>query len=456
MVTGSGQVTSGRRSRILPTPAAAKAAETDFRSIPLPAKRPFFDGTAFAPAYLMSPPDLQPPRLMERVRQTCRVRHFSHRTEDASCHWIRQFIAFHGKRHPQELAPDDVARFLTSLAVDRHVSASTQNQALSALLFLYRQVLGTPLATIPQITRVRTPPTLPTVLTRHEVRAVLAQLAGTPRLVVAMLYGGGMRLLECIQLRIKDVDLERCQLTIRQGKGRKDRVTTLPTSVLPELRRHLDDVRALHADDLGQGLGCVVLPMHSTSSIRARRPRGPGSLPFRRAASAVTRAGDRRLDSICTIRDSARRHACLTKRRGSEARELSHVPPFVRDPPAGRWLRYPHRTGTARPRRCQHDDDLHARAKPRRPGRTESGRQIVKRIASNHASPARLLHFPRFPRFPPLPLLRASACRGLRKVRHEQLGHDVRRLGVNPMAARPVIQMHRWSRGALQPHHGFG
>lgn len=197
---------------------------------------------------------------MQRVREACRVRHFSHRTEDAYCHWIRHFIAFHGKRHPQELAPDDVARFLTSLAVDRHVSASTQNQALSALLFLYRHVLGTPLATIPQITRVRTPPTLPTVLTRHEVRAVLAQLTGTPRLVVAMLYGGGMRLLECLQLRIKDVDLERCQLTIRQGKGRKDRVTTLPTSLLSELRQHLDEVRALHADDLRRGLGCVVLP----------------------------------------------------------------------------------------------------------------------------------------------------------------------------------------------------
>jgi len=197
---------------------------------------------------------------MQSVRQACRVRHFSHRTEDAYCHWIRHFITFHGKRHPQELAPDDVARFLTSLAVDRHVSASTQNQALSALLFLYRHVLGTPLATLAQITRVRTPPTLPTVLTRHEVRAVLAQLTGMPRLVVAMLYGGGMRLLECLQLRITDVDLERCQLTIRQGKGRKDRVTTLPTSVLPELRQHLDKVRALHNDDLRQGFGNVVLP----------------------------------------------------------------------------------------------------------------------------------------------------------------------------------------------------
>jgi integron integrase len=154
----------------------------------------------------------------------------------------------------------EVAAFLTSLATERHVSASTQNQALSALVFLYGSVLSTPLPTLPTIVRVRTPPQLPSVLSRSEVKALLDRLTGTPRLVAALLYGSGMRLLECLQLRVKDVDLDRLQVTIRRGKGRKDRVTMLPGSIVPDLRRHLDVVRTMHAGDVAHGFGAVVLP----------------------------------------------------------------------------------------------------------------------------------------------------------------------------------------------------
>ncbi len=197
---------------------------------------------------------------MDLVRQACRVRHFSHRTEDAYCHWIRQYLAFHNLRHPNELGAPDIESFLTALATRRHVSASTQNQALSALLFLYRSVLQVQLPQLANIVRARTPRRLPVVLSRHEVKTLLERLHGTPRLVVAMLYGSSMRLLESLNLRVKDVDLERLQITVRQGKGRKDRMTMLPASIADALRDHLDCVRALHHADLARGLGAVVLP----------------------------------------------------------------------------------------------------------------------------------------------------------------------------------------------------
>jgi integrase len=177
--------------------------------------------------------DASKPRLLDQLRHACRVRHFSPRTEEAYCLWSKRFILFHEERHPSTLGEDAVARFLSSLASDHHVSASTQNQALCAIIFLYRVVLARPLANLPEITRVRTPPTLPVVLTRAEVRAVLGQLSGVPRLAASLLYGAGLRLLECLELRVKDLDLERGEITVRQGKGRKDRITMLPSSVFP-------------------------------------------------------------------------------------------------------------------------------------------------------------------------------------------------------------------------------
>ena len=213
---------------------------------------------------------------MDLVRQACRVRHFSHRTEDAYCHWVRQFIAYHGLRHPRDLGPSEVETFLTALAVDRDVSASTQNQALSALLFLYRSVLIAPLPQLTHVVRARTSPRLPVVLSRSEVKSVLEHLDGTPRLVAGLLYGSGMRLLECLELRVKDLDVERQQITIRQGKGRKDRVTMLPSTLIAALRHHLDEVRSLHACNLAIGLGAVVLPY----ALAAKLPGAATSWPW--------------------------------------------------------------------------------------------------------------------------------------------------------------------------------
>jgi integron integrase len=197
---------------------------------------------------------------MARVREAVRVRHYSRRTEEAYIGWIRRFIVFHGKRHPSELGAAHLSQFLSSLAVRRQVSASTQNQALSAVLFLYREVLGAPLGPVDGVVRASAPPRLPVVLTRAEVSAVLAQLTGTPRLIVALLYGSGLRLQEALALRVKDIDLERREILVRQGKGRKDRRTMLPESIKAALVDHLDGVRRQHAVDLARGFGRVALP----------------------------------------------------------------------------------------------------------------------------------------------------------------------------------------------------
>ncbi len=200
------------------------------------------------------------PRLSERARAAMRLRHFSPRTEEAYLGWMRRYHEFHGRRDPAKLGAEHVTAFLNALATRRHVSASTQNQALAALLFLYRDVLGVELPWLDDLVHARSPGRLPVVLTRDEVRAVLARLDGLPRLMATLLYGCGLRLLECCRLRVKDVDFGRHQITVRRGKGDKDRVTMLPASVKPELAAHLERVRVQHADDLAQGAGWVELP----------------------------------------------------------------------------------------------------------------------------------------------------------------------------------------------------
>ena len=197
---------------------------------------------------------------MEQVRRTCRLRHFSPRTEEAYAGWIRRFIVFHQKRHPADMGPPDVERFLSSLATERLVAASTQNQALQSILFLYRDVLRQPLGLVSGIVRARTTRHLPVVLSRSEIRAVLDKLAEPSRLVAQLLYGAGLRLSECLDLRVKDVDFTVRQITIRHGKGGKDRHTMLPASAIDSLRGHLDRVARLHQTDLAGGRGRVVLP----------------------------------------------------------------------------------------------------------------------------------------------------------------------------------------------------
>jgi len=200
------------------------------------------------------------PRLLDRVRFAVRRRHYSRRTEEAYVLWIRRFILFYGKRHPDKLGEAEVSRFLTSLAVQGRVAASTQNQALSALLFLYKEVLGRKLEWLENVVRAKQPGRLPVVLTRQEVRLVLHETRGTPRLMAALLYGAGLRLLECARLRVKDVDFGANQITVRAGKGDRDRLTVLPAAVKGPLAEHLEKVRRLHVEDLAKGAGWVALP----------------------------------------------------------------------------------------------------------------------------------------------------------------------------------------------------
>jgi integron integrase len=202
----------------------------------------------------------QRPTLLQQVRRELRLRHRSPRTEEAYVQWIRRYVRFHGQRHPRELGRDELTSFVTSLAVDRHVSASTQSQALSALVFLYKHVLGLPFDWLDDITRARRPARLPVVLSRREVAAVLEQLRGTHWLIASLLYGSGLRLLEACQLRIKDIDLDRRELLIRDGKGRKDRRTMIAEHVVVPLRYHLERVRKLYEDDLNAGAGYVRIP----------------------------------------------------------------------------------------------------------------------------------------------------------------------------------------------------
>ena len=206
------------------------------------------------------PPAPQQPRLLDRVRAALRARHYSRRTEKAYVHWIKRYIFFHGKRHPAEMGAAEVTAFLPALAVRDRVAASTQNQALNALLFLYREILGVELPWLDGLVRAKRPQHLPTVLTREEVRTVLEQLDRAPRLMALLLYGAGLRLLECCRLRIKDVDFATNQITIRDGKGSKDRVTMLPSAVKIDLARHVERARALHQRDLAAGAGWVELP----------------------------------------------------------------------------------------------------------------------------------------------------------------------------------------------------
>ncbi|MCM2309660.1 MAG: integron integrase [Sulfuritalea sp.] len=200
------------------------------------------------------------PRLLEQVRGRIRFKHYSIRTEQAYLDWIKRFIRHFGKRHPRDMGAAEVQEFLTHLAVAGRVAASTQNQAKSALLFLYREVLQVELPWLDDVEAAKTPKRLPVVLTGAEVMAMLARLDGTSALVARLLYGTGLRIMECLRLRVKDVVFECGEILVRDGKGAKDRVTMLPESLVPPLRTHLERVRELHRQDLAAGHGEVYLP----------------------------------------------------------------------------------------------------------------------------------------------------------------------------------------------------
>lgn len=202
----------------------------------------------------------QRPRLLDRLREAIRRRHYSRRTEEAYIHWTKRFIYFSGKRHPSQLGEPEVTAFLNHLATERNVAASTQNQALSALLFLYKEALGEELDWLDGLVRAKRPQRVPVVLTRGEVDRILAALDGTPWVMASLLYGTGMRLMECLRLRVKDVDFGYRQVLVRDGKGQKDRVTMLPERLLAPLQNHLEKARQLHQLDLREGFGEVHLP----------------------------------------------------------------------------------------------------------------------------------------------------------------------------------------------------
>ncbi len=199
-------------------------------------------------------------KLLDQVRAVARAKHLSHRTEDTYHNFIKRFILFHNKRHPKEMGADEITEFLTDLAVNGRVSASTQNQALFALLFLYRDVLKIALPRIEGVIRAKRPEHLPVVFTAEEAKAILARLSGVSFLVASLLYGAGLRLAEALRLRVKDVDFETGQITVRDGKGAKDRATMLPDSLREPLKRHLAHVRFIYERDLQGGLGEVIMP----------------------------------------------------------------------------------------------------------------------------------------------------------------------------------------------------
>lgn len=201
-----------------------------------------------------------PKRLQDRLREEIRSRHYSRRTEKAYWYWIRYFIFFHEKRHPARMGAAEVTAFLSWLATERNVAAATQNQALSALLFLYKQVLGQQLAWLDELVRAQRPVRLPVVLTEAEVRRLLQAMEGSAWLMTALLYGSGLRQIECLSLRVKDVDFAYRQIIVRDGKGARDRATMLPENVVQPLQAHLGKVRLLHGRDRKEGYGQVWLP----------------------------------------------------------------------------------------------------------------------------------------------------------------------------------------------------
>jgi len=228
------------------------------------------------------------------MRDAIRRRHYSLRTENAYVHWVKRFIYFSGKRHPASLGSAEVTAFLNHLARERNVAASTQNQALSALLFLYKEVLAEALPWLEQLERARRPVRLPTVLTRDEVRRLLAAMRGTKWLMASLLYGAGLRLRECLKLRVKDIDFGYRQILVRDGKGAKDRVTMLPGSAIDALKAHLEDVKRIHERDLADGYGDVELP----DALARKYPRAPFEWAWKFVFPSARRSTDPRTGVI--------------------------------------------------------------------------------------------------------------------------------------------------------------
>jgi integrase len=259
----------------------------------------------------------QAPRLLDKLVEAIRTRHYSIRTEEAYVRWVKTYIRFHGNCHPAALGAPELEAFLTYLAVSRNVAASTQNQALSAILFLYREVLNIELPWLKDVTRAKKPERLPVVLTPEEVQQVLAALEGTTALMGRLLYGSGLRLMEGVRLRVKDVDFSRCEILVREAKGNKDRITMLPRTLVEPLQRHLQRVRLLHEEDMAAGHGRVWLPHALAVKKPGRRWSGAGSTSFHRHGCRWTRAPARCAATMWT------RNGCNARSRSRCARSVS-------------------------------------------------------------------------------------------------------------------------------------
>ena len=234
------------------------------------------------------------PRLLDQMRERIRVKHYSIRTEETYLHWVKRYILFHHKRHPAEMGAPEVEAFLSHLATTANVSASTQNLALSSILFLYKEVLAVDLPWLEGVTPAKKPQRLPVVMTRDEVRQVLAHMQGTHHLMASLMYGTGMRLMECVRLRVKDVDFARHEILVREGKGNKDRVTMLPDSLVSALQAHLEKVQRVHAQDCAEGCGDVYLP----HALARKYPHAATDWGWQYVFPAAVRSRDPRSDAV--------------------------------------------------------------------------------------------------------------------------------------------------------------
>ena len=281
------------------------------------------------------PAEARPPRLLEQLRNVLRVKHYSIRTERAYVEWVRRFVHFTGMRHPRDCGSAQVEAFLTHLASEGQVAASTQNQARSALLFLYKEVLHSELPWLDDVESAKRPARVRVVLTQDEVDRLLQATRGTSGLVLRLLYGTGMRILECLRLRVKDVDFSRREIVVREGKGFRDRVTMLPACLCIELENHLRRVYLLHARDLAEGYGEVYLPY----SLARKYPRAAREWPWQYVfpsdrLSVDPRSGTTRRHQLDPqVIQRALRDAMRTARR--QARHAAHLAAFVCDAPAG-------------------------------------------------------------------------------------------------------------------------
>jgi len=222
----------------------------------------------------------QKPKLLDQVRFAIRTKHYSYRTEKTYVQWIRRFILFHNKRHPVEMDETEIGQYITHLAVNRYVAASTPNQALCAILFLYNEVLRKPIGELNQVTWAKKSEKVPVVLTRKEVKAVLTQLSGTKWIMANFLYGAGLRLSECLRLRVKDIDFEYKQIVVRNSKGDKDRVSILPDIIIESLNKHLNKVKEVHIADCKNGFGAISLPFAWKENIQMQFENLDGNMFF--------------------------------------------------------------------------------------------------------------------------------------------------------------------------------